>query len=63
MMISKPISLGNICLDILKDKWSALYDVTTILISLQSLLGGYLFNSISNNILSIYISYLLSVTD
>ncbi|WAR11929.1 UBE2C-like protein [Mya arenaria] len=30
---------GNICLDILKEKWSALYDVRTILISLQSLLG------------------------
>ncbi|XP_077107786.1 ubiquitin-conjugating enzyme E2 C [Ranitomeya variabilis] len=32
-------SHGNICLDILKDKWSALYDVRTILLSLQSLLG------------------------
>lgn len=31
---------GNICLDILKDKWSALYDVRTILLSIQSLLGG-----------------------
>jgi len=30
---------GNICLDILKDKWSAVYSVTTILLSLQSLLG------------------------
>lgn len=30
---------GNICLDILKDKWSALYDVRTILLSNQSLLG------------------------
>lgn len=30
---------GIICLDILKDKWSALYDVTTILLSIQSLLG------------------------
>jgi len=30
---------GNICLDILKDKWSALLDVRTILISIQSLLG------------------------
>ncbi len=30
---------GNICLDILKDQWSALYDVRTVLISLQSLLG------------------------
>jgi ubiquitin-conjugating enzyme E2 C len=32
-------SVGNICLDILKDKWSALYDVRTILLSIQSLLG------------------------
>lgn len=30
---------GNICLDILQDKWSAVYSVNTILISLQSLLG------------------------
>ncbi|XP_012862506.1 ubiquitin-conjugating enzyme E2 C isoform X4 [Echinops telfairi] len=30
---------SNICLDILKDKWSALYDVRTILLSIQSLLG------------------------
>uniref|UniRef100_A0A8C0WWS4 Ubiquitin-conjugating enzyme E2 C n=1 Tax=Castor canadensis TaxID=51338 RepID=A0A8C0WWS4_CASCN len=30
---------GNICLDILNDKWSALYDVRTILLSIQSLLG------------------------
>lgn len=31
---------GAICLDILKDKWSALYDVRSILLSVQSLLGG-----------------------
>jgi ubiquitin-conjugating enzyme E2 C len=31
---------GAICLDILKDKWSAVYNVQTILLSLQSLLGG-----------------------
>lgn len=30
---------GAICLDILKDKWSALYDVRTILLSIQSLLA------------------------
>ncbi|XP_027429202.1 ubiquitin-conjugating enzyme E2 C-like isoform X3 [Zalophus californianus] len=30
---------GNICLDILKDKWPALYDVRTILLSIQSLPG------------------------
>lgn len=29
---------GSICLDILKDKWSALYDVRTILLFIQSLL-------------------------
>ncbi|PNF17979.1 Ubiquitin-conjugating enzyme E2 C, partial [Cryptotermes secundus] len=33
---------GNICLDILKEKWSALYDVRSILLSIQSLLGGEL---------------------
>lgn len=32
-------SCGNICLDILKEKWSALYDVRTILLSIQSLLA------------------------
>ena len=30
---------GQICLDILKDKWSPMYDVRTILLSIQSLLG------------------------
>lgn len=30
---------GNICLDILKDKWSAIYNVQTILLSIQSLLS------------------------
>eukprot|EP01105_Mastigella_eilhardi_P006574 TRINITY_DN18106_c0_g1_i1.p2 TRINITY_DN18106_c0_g1~~TRINITY_DN18106_c0_g1_i1.p2 ORF type:complete len:171 (+),score=48.55 TRINITY_DN18106_c0_g1_i1:22-534(+) len=30
---------GNICLDILKDKWSAVYNVGTVLLSVQSLLG------------------------
>merc|ERR1712070_426957 len=30
---------GNICLDILKEKWSAVYNTRTILISIQSLLG------------------------
>ncbi|XP_795580.1 ubiquitin-conjugating enzyme E2 C [Strongylocentrotus purpuratus] len=30
---------GNICLDILKEKWSALYDVGSLLMSLQILLG------------------------
>lgn len=34
---------GNICLDILKEKWSALYDVRTILLSVQSLLEGNFF--------------------
>ena len=31
--------LGRICLDILKDKWSAIYNIGTVLLSLQSLLG------------------------
>merc|ERR1711865_885396 len=30
---------GNICLDILKDKWSAAYNIRTILLSIQSMLG------------------------
>nr|GLL46422.1 probable ubiquitin-conjugating enzyme E2 C isoform X1 [Ipomoea trifida] len=32
---------GNICLDILQDKWSSAYDCRTILLSIQSLLGEY----------------------
>jgi len=30
---------GNICLDILKEKWSAAYNVRTVLLSIQSLLA------------------------
>jgi len=30
---------GRICLDILKDKWSAIYNIGAVLLSLQSLLG------------------------
>jgi len=33
---------GNICLDILKEKWSAAYSVRTLLLSIQSLLGTHL---------------------
>nr|XP_029120620.1 ubiquitin-conjugating enzyme E2 J2 isoform X2 [Elaeis guineensis]XP_029120621.1 ubiquitin-conjugating enzyme E2 J2 isoform X2 [Elaeis guineensis] len=33
---------GNICLDILQDMWSSAYDCRTILLSIQSLLGGQL---------------------
>eukprot|EP00762_Andalucia_godoyi_P006665 ANDGO_06156.mRNA.1 putative ubiquitin-conjugating enzyme E2 C len=32
-------SYGNICLDILKDQWSAVYNIKTILLSIQSLLA------------------------
>jgi ubiquitin-conjugating enzyme E2 C len=41
---------GNICLDILKEKWSAAYSVTTVLISLQSLLGEPNNDSPLNNV-------------
>ncbi|KAF6025416.1 UBE2C [Bugula neritina] len=30
---------GNICLDILKEKWSSAYDIKSLLMSIQSLLG------------------------
>ncbi|GAB2277052.1 Ubiquitin-conjugating enzyme E2 20 [Dionaea muscipula] len=40
---------GNICLDILQDKWSAAYDVRTILVSIQSLLGEPNTSSPLNN--------------
>jgi ubiquitin-conjugating enzyme E2 C len=30
---------GRICLDILKDKWTPAYNIQTVLLSLQSLLG------------------------
>lgn len=30
---------GDICLDILQDKWSCVYNVRTVLLSIQSLLG------------------------
>ena len=29
---------GNICLDILQDKWSPVYDIKSVLLSIQSLL-------------------------
>ncbi|GAB4856006.1 Ubiquitin-conjugating enzyme E2 20 [Ancistrocladus abbreviatus] len=40
---------GNICLDILQDKWSSAYDVRTILLSIQSLLGEPNTSSPLNN--------------
>ena len=39
---------GEICLDILKDKWSAIYNVTTILLSIQSLLTDPNCKSLAN---------------
>ncbi|KAI9141629.1 ubiquitin-conjugating enzyme E2 [Paraphysoderma sedebokerense] len=33
------LDTGSICLDVLKEKWSAVYNVQSILVSLQSLLG------------------------
>ena len=39
---------GNICLDILKDKWSPVYDVISILMSIQSLLNDPNPNSPAN---------------
>ncbi|KAL0690553.1 hypothetical protein Bca4012_090231 [Brassica carinata] len=39
---------GNICLDILQDKWSSAYDVRTILLSIQSLLGVMACQAVSN---------------
>lgn len=41
---------GNICLDILQDKWSSAYDVRTILLSIQSLLGEANTESPLNNL-------------
>ena len=53
---------GNICLDILKEKWSALYEVRTILLSIQSLLGKFI-HLIEKNVFSqIQLSRLLQVT-
>ncbi|KAE8667438.1 Ubiquitin-conjugating enzyme E2 C [Hibiscus syriacus] len=43
---------GNICLDILQDKWSSAYDVRTILLSIQSLLGGIYCGFFFSSILS-----------
>ena len=44
---------GHICLDILKDKWSAIYNVQTILLSIQSLLGGTFVSYSSKNLIII----------
>ncbi|KAL0235530.1 hypothetical protein GEMRC1_002112 [Eukaryota sp. GEM-RC1] len=40
---------GNICLDILKEEWSAAYDVRSILLSIQSLLDSPNVDSPLNN--------------
>jgi len=39
---------GRICIDILKSQWSPIYDITNILISIQSLLGDPNPNSPAN---------------
>jgi ubiquitin-conjugating enzyme E2 A len=39
---------GSICLDILQNKWSPIYDVAAILTSIQSLLGDPNPNSPAN---------------
>ncbi|WOH15632.1 hypothetical protein DCAR_0935175 [Daucus carota subsp. sativus] len=36
---------GTICLDILPDKWSSAYDLSIILLSIQSLLGAALWEN------------------
>ncbi|WOH05199.1 hypothetical protein DCAR_0624613 [Daucus carota subsp. sativus] len=36
---------GTICLDILQDKWSSAYDLSIILLSIQSLLGAALWEN------------------
>ena len=53
---------GNICLDILKEKWSALYEVRTILLSIQSLLGKFIHLIEKNVFNQIQLSRLLQVT-
>jgi ubiquitin-protein ligase len=35
---------GAICLDILQNQWSPIYDIAAILTSIQSLLNGASFN-------------------
>lgn len=40
---------GNICLDILREKWSATYDVQSILLSIQSLLSDPNLSSALNH--------------
>ena len=54
---------GNICLDILKEKWSALYEVRTILLSIQSLLGKFIHLIEKKNVFNqIQLSRLLQVS-
>ena len=37
-MLSPSLSQGSICLDILQNQWSPIYDISAILTSIQSLL-------------------------
>ena len=39
---------GAICLDILKNNWSAVYNVSSLLLSIQSLLTDPNYNSLAN---------------
>ncbi|XP_022945674.1 probable ubiquitin-conjugating enzyme E2 C isoform X1 [Cucurbita moschata] len=54
---------GNICLDILQDKWSSAYDCRTILLSIQSLLGVvFTMQSPTQRVLSTAMLLLFGIT-